>query len=64
MTINQIKKELAKMSEEQQDQLAAYVVLLRHLRNPESRKEIAARIDDRDPPHWMTLDQLTPHWKE
>jgi hypothetical protein len=64
MSINQIKEQMATLPEEQQDQLAAYLVHLRHLRDPQLRKEMAERIDDRDPSHWVTVEQLKQHWKE
>jgi hypothetical protein len=64
MSINQIKEELSKMAEDQQDQLAAYLVHLRHLRDPQARKEMATRIDDKHDSNWVTLDQLKKHWKE
>ena len=43
MTIEQIKGELAGMPEDQQDQLVAYLVHLRHLRDPSTRQELAAK---------------------
>ena len=64
MTLEQIKGELARMPEAQQDHLAAYMVHLRHLRQPQVRAEITRKNDDRDPSHWVSLDQLKEHWKE
>jgi len=64
MTLDQIKEELASMPEEQQDHLVAYVVHLRHLRDPQARREITRRIDDREPSHWISVDQLKEHWKD
>ena len=64
MTMEQIKEELASMPEEQQDHLVAYVVHLRHLRDPQARQEITRRIDDREPSHWISVDQLKEHWKD
>ena len=52
------------MSEEQQDRLAAYLVHLRHKRNPEIMKEITDRIDDRDANQWISLDELKKVWKD
>jgi hypothetical protein len=64
VTLEMIKQELAVMPEEQQDALAAYLAHLRHLRNPNARKELARNIDDRDPANWISLEQLKEHWKE
>jgi hypothetical protein len=64
MTLQEIKEELQKMPEGQQDHLAAYLLHLRRLRDPGAQQEITRRIDDRDPSHWVSLDQLREHWKE
>jgi len=42
MSIEQIKAEVAEMPEEQQNQLMAYMVHLRHERDPQARREITS----------------------
>ncbi len=64
MTLDKIKQELANMPEEQQNHVAAYLIHLRHLRDPKTRQELTRRIDDKDPSHWISVDQLKDHWKE
>ena len=64
MTLDKIKQELANMPEEQQNHVAAYLIHLRHLRDPITRQELTRRIDDKDPSHWISVDQLKDHWKE
>jgi hypothetical protein len=64
VTLEQIKKQLASLPEEQQDHLGAYLVHLRHMRDPLLRQELTRQIDDRDPARWVSLDQLKEHWKE
>ncbi len=64
MTLDQIKEELTSMPEDQQDHLVAYLVHLRHLRDPVTRHELARKIDDHDPAHWMSLDQFRERWKD
>ncbi len=64
MTLDKVKEELANMPEEQQNHVAAYLVHLRHLRDPITRQELTRRIDDKDPAHWISVDQLKDHWKE
>jgi len=59
-----MKEELAVMPQDQQDHLAAYLTHLRHLRDPEFRGDLRRRIDDRDPAHWVSLDQLRERWKD
>ena len=58
MTIEQIKRELAELSFEIQGELAAYLVQLRNAKDPEYRKEISERLDDKDPNHWLTPDEF------
>ena len=64
MTLDQIKEELTSMPEDQQDHLVAYLLHLRHLRDPATRQELARKIDDHDPAHWMSLDQIRERWKD
>ncbi len=64
MSINELERELTDLPPEQQDRLAAYLVHLRQQRDPKVRKELADRINDRDPSHWVTLDELKQRWKE
>jgi hypothetical protein len=63
MSIEQIKAEVAAMSVEQQNHLVAYVIHLRHERDPKLKEELARKMDDREPANWKTLDQLKEHWK-
>jgi hypothetical protein len=64
MTVEQIKEEVSNLPETQQDQLVAYVVHLRHMRDASTRQELSRRMDDHDPAHWISVDQLKEHWKE
>ena len=64
MTVEQIKEEVSNLPETQQDLLVAYVVHLRHMRDASARQELSRRMDDRDPAHWISVDQLKEHWKE
>lgn len=64
MGIDQIKSEIAGLSEEQQNHLAAFLVSLRHQRDDSVVRKITERLDDRDPAHWATLDQLREKWRD
>jgi hypothetical protein len=64
MNLEEIKTEMAELPQEQQDHLAAYLVHLRHLRDAGIRREITARIDDKNPEHWISLDELKKKWKD
>lgn len=64
MTFEQLKEQLSGLREDQQDQVAAYLVHLRNLREPGYREEMARRIDDQDPAHWVDLSELRERWKD
>jgi hypothetical protein len=64
MSIKELERELAGLTAKQQDRLAAYLVYLRQQRDPKIRKEISDRLNDRDPSHWISVDELEKRWKE
>ena len=64
MTLEQIKEQLAGLPQEHQDHVAAYLAHLRHSRDPFSARKLAAKIDDKDPSHWVSLDTLKENWKD
>jgi HAMP domain-containing protein len=52
------------MPEDQLAEVVAYAVHLRHQRDVQARAELARKIDDQDPSHWVSIDQLREHWGE
>jgi hypothetical protein len=64
VSFKEIKNGLAELPEEQQDQLAAYLVHLRHRRDARLSRELSSRLDDKNPDHWVSTDQLREHWKD
>ena len=64
VSFKEIKNGLAELPEDQQDQLAAYLVHLRHKRDTRLRDELSSRLDDKNPDHWISTDQLREHWKD
>ena len=60
MSIEQIVNEAAAMPEAQRKELIGHLIALG--RSPrevaEFRREMAVRIDDSDPAHWITYDEL------
>lgn len=63
MSLEAIKAEMAELPSEQQDHLAAYLVHLRHQRDAQVAREIANRIDDKEPKNWLSLNELREKWK-
>ena len=64
MKLDDVKAEVAGMPKHQQDHLAAYLVHLRHQRDAEIGREIAAKIEDKDAKNWISLDELKEQWKD
>jgi hypothetical protein len=58
MSIEQLKKEAAALSFEEQGQLAAYLVQLRNRQDPRYQGEMRQRIEDQDRAHWVTPEQF------
>ena len=64
MSMQDIKSALAEMPQEEQDQLAAYLVHLRHQRDAQVRAEITERLRDQNPQHWLSPAELREQWKD
>jgi hypothetical protein len=58
MNLEVVEKEVAAWSPEDQDRLAAYLTVLRLKRSPDHAQELTRRLDDRDPAHWVSLDEI------
>ncbi len=58
MTVVDLKREIASLEPEAQDQLAAFIAHLRHERDPEYSRELERRLDDRDAENWVRLEDL------
>jgi hypothetical protein len=60
MSMAELMREVANLSVQQQNELAAYLLHLRLQQDPGWRSEMTRRIDDRDPSRWVSLDD----WKK
>ena len=58
MNLAVVQKEIEAWTPEDQDQLAAYLTVLRMQRTAEHAEELNRRLSDRDPDHWLTLSEL------
>ena len=56
MSTAELMRVVAGLPVEQQKELAAFLLHLRLRQDQEWREEMARRIDDRDPSHWVTLE--------
>ena len=57
MNFAKIKKAVKNLPAAQQRQLAAHLLALTRRSRPAFRRELARKIDDRNPTHWISLDE-------
>lgn len=58
MTVVDLKREIASLEPDAQNQLAAFIVHLQHERDEEHSRELERRLSDRDPKNWVKLEDL------
>lgn len=58
MSIELLKAELASLPGDKRRQIMAWLVSLGDGQNAGYRQELARRIDDQEPGHWMTLEEM------
>jgi hypothetical protein len=58
MEVGVLKSELEALESKDRRQLIAFLLALEERDNQAYRQELARRIDDKDPTHWITLDEL------
>ena len=63
MSMAEVMREVAGWPRTHQKQLAAFLLHLRLQDDTSWRKEMARRIDDRDPKNWVRLEDLTKSLK-
>jgi hypothetical protein len=58
MSFEELKKSIVSLSPEEQSELSAFLWHLRHRSDPEYLQLMAARSADRDPSHWLTIEEF------
>jgi hypothetical protein len=58
MSIAELKAEVDRLSPEDTKQLMSYIAAKRRLFTPEIIEELSRKIDDKDPSHWLTLEEF------
>jgi len=56
MSMAELMRAVSGLPPAQQNELAAFLLHLRLQHDPAWRTEMTRRIDDRDPTHWVSLD--------
>ena len=64
MTIVELQNAIRLCSNQDQDQLAAFLTLLRQQRDPEYLATLDQRINDQDPQHWVSLEALKEQFRK
>jgi hypothetical protein len=57
MSFAELKSEVDRLSPEERRQLKAYLIIKDRMADPAFRQEMARKIDDKDPSHWVTLEE-------
>ena len=58
MSLTELKHQAASLPAKQRRELVAYLVALQTDKDEDFKKKLAAKIDDRDPAHWMELNEV------
>ena len=58
MSIAELKAEVDRLSPKEREQLTAYLLMKNRLLDPKLRRKLTKKIDDKDPSHWITLEEL------
>jgi hypothetical protein len=58
MEVGVLKSELVALESKARRQMIAFLLTSEEKDNQEYRQELARRLDDKDPTHWISLDEL------
>ena len=64
MSLTQMKDEAAHLPLKEQRELIAFLVALQTEKDQEFKEKLATKIDDRDPTHWMDLEDARKRYAE
>jgi hypothetical protein len=58
MSVEELKKTVATLSPEEQNELTAFLFHLRHRGDVAYQAILKARVNDKDPSHWLTPQEF------
>lgn len=64
MSLAQLKDEAAHLPPAELRELIAFLIARQTEQNEDFRRELARKIDDNDPSHWVELDDLRKRYSE
>ena len=57
MSIAELKAEVDRLSPEERKQLGHYIAIKDYVMTDELKKELTAKINDKNPEHWIPLEK-------
>lgn len=64
MSIEEIKSGIAALSPEQRTEVSAFLFQLQLTSDPDYRERVESRLADKDPAHWLTLEEFEQRLEE
>jgi len=64
MSLTQLKDEAAHLPSKEQRELIAFLIALQTSQDEEFKAKLSAKIDDRDPAHWVDLNDAQKKYAE
>ena len=61
MSVEELKRTVATLSPGEQNELTAFLFHLRHRGDVAYQAKLKARVDDKDPSHWLTPEEFEKH---
>ena len=58
MSLDELKREVASLSTQEQAELISYALHLRYAGDPQYRREVTDRLNDSDESHWLTPEEF------
>jgi hypothetical protein len=58
MSVEELERELSGLDDAERHRIMAYLVSIEDQKHVEYMEKMARKIDDKDPSHWITLEEL------
>lgn len=58
MSVQEIKKQIADLPRDAQDEVMAFIFHLRHAGDNDYQRTTSERLADKDPSHWLSPDEF------
>ncbi len=58
MSVEELERELSSLADAERHRIMAYLVSIEDQKRAEYMAEMTRRLDDKDPSHWITLEEL------